>query len=41
MCVEERETSTTRKKCFNGGYLAEDNITLEINLTNGGFCNIY
>ena len=29
--------NTTRKKGFNGGYLAEVNITLGIDLTNGGF----
>ena len=28
---------TTRKRGFNRGYLAEVNITLEIDLINGGF----
>ena len=29
--------ATTKKKDFNGGYLAEVNITLWIDLINGGF----
>jgi len=31
---------TTRKKYFNGGHSGEVNITLTIDLINGGFFNL-
>jgi len=31
---------TLKKKSFNGGYLVEINITLGIDLINGGFFNL-
>ena len=33
----EKTYDTTRKKGFSGGYLVEVNITLGIDLINGGF----
>jgi len=35
--TKSRSNSLQEKKCFNGGYLAEVNLTLGIDLINGGF----